>query len=216
MQKLTTAYLRQYLPSLTDAQLRDDLLAHGTLRRIPSGQTILTERQFVEYIPLVTKGGVKVLRTVEEEKNIFLYFIRPGETCTMTLSSCLNRQVSQVRAITIVESELILLPVERVYFYAKQYSSWHEFTLQSFRDKFDDILEAFERLAFDSLEKRIEKYLTELSTIKEASQINITHAELAIDLGTSRVVVSRALKGLEQLGRLKLGRNEIFLNNSLK
>lgn len=206
---LTVDYLRKNLPGLQGDLLLEDVAASAQLHTIPAGQIILREAQHVDHVPLIGKGGVKVIRHADADQSIFLYFIRPGQTCTMTLSSCLRRQTSQVHAETIVETEILLLPSERVYYYTKHFPSWNEFTLESFRDKFDDILGAYDRLAFASLEERIVDYLRETVTIRQNNEVMLTHAELAGELAASRVSVSRVLKGLEKAGRLTLGRNMI-------
>ena len=205
MNRLTRSYLRDCLPELRGDLLRQDIVEHGTLHALPAGQIILEEMQHVDHVPLIGRGGVKVIRHREAERHIFLYFIRPGETCTMTLSACLRRQTSQVHAQTVVATEVILLPAERVYYYTKHYPGWNEFTLESFRRKFDDILHAYDRLAFAPLEDRLLGYLRELAAISGRETLVLTHAELAGELAASRVSVSRVLKQLER-GRSPLVR----------
>lgn len=211
MIELTVAYLKDNFPELKDNRLREDIVTHGQLHRFPEGMTVLKEAQYVDHIPLVSKGGVKVVRHAESNQNIFLYLIRPGETCTMTLSSCLKRQTSQVHARTVALTEIVLLPVERVYYYTKHFPGWNEFTLESFRGKFDDIIHAFDWLAFASLEARIMRFLEDIAELRNDESLIITHAELATDMGVTRVSVSRVLKELERKGSITLGRNLITL-----
>jgi CRP/FNR family transcriptional regulator len=208
---LNTAYLKKHLPQIKDGLLRDDLLEHSTLKTFPAGQTILTDKQYIDYIPLITRGGAKVVHYTNEHKTFFLYFLREGETCAMTLSSCLKRETSRIRAKTIAETEIILVPVERVYYYTRHFASWNEFVLISFQAKFDSILNAFEGMAFAPLEQRVLKYLQGMATIIGLLEIDITHGDLAVDLGVSRVGISRVLKNLENKGTLKLGRKTIQL-----
>ncbi|MEM9836204.1 MAG: Crp/Fnr family transcriptional regulator [Bacteroidota bacterium] len=193
MINLTIDYLRRQIPGLKGDLLVSDIAQHGVLHRIPEGQVILREDQHVDHVPLVGKGGVKVIRQTAEN-SIFLYFIQPGETCTMTLASCLRRQTSQVHALTIVDTEIILLPAEKVYYYTKHFPSWNEFTLESFRMKFDDILGAYDRLAFLPLEERILSYLEDIARIRQDNTLTITHAQLAAEMAARRVSVSRILK----------------------
>lgn len=213
MIELTSAYLKANFPQLKDERLREDIVRHGKLHCFSEGVMVLKDAQYVDHIPLVSKGGVKVVRHTESHQNIFLYFIRPGETCTMTLSSCLKRQTSQVHALTVAPTEIILLPVERVYYYTKHFSGWNEFALESFRGKFDDIVHAFDWLAFAPLEARIMRFLKEIAEIRSDQILNTTHAELATDMGASRVSVSRVLKELERRGSIALGRNLITLRS---
>lgn len=209
MDKLNVGYLRKNLPGLKGDQLLQDIADNALLITVPEGQIILKETQHVDHVPLIGKGGVKVIRHAGADESIFLYFIRPGQTCTMTLSSCLRRQTSQVHAQTIVETEIILLPSERVYYYTKHFPGWNEFTLESFRDKFDDILGAYDRLAFQSLEERLVGYLKDTVAIRGRNDLTLTHAQLADEMAASRVSVSRVLKQLERAGRIDLGRNVI-------
>lgn len=209
MNKLTLDYLRKHLVYPQGDLLRKDLVEHGILRVFSEGQTILKEAQHVDHVPLVIRGGVKVIRHTESDQNIFLYFIRAGETCTMTLSSCLKRETSRIHAQTIVETEILLLPSERVYYYTKHFPSWNEFTLESFRAKFDDILTAYDRLAFSPLEERLLSYLNDMAKIRDEQTLVITHAELASEMAASRVSVSRVLKQLERDGKVELSRNAV-------
>jgi CRP/FNR family transcriptional regulator len=211
MLELTTAYLRAHFPLLRDDGLRKDIAKHGTLHQFTEGVMVLKEEQYLDHIPLVSKGGVKVIRHTRGHQNIFLYFIRPGEVCTMTLSSCLKRQTSQVHACTVTPTEMILLPMERVYYYTKHFPSWNEFTLENFSEKFDNIMHAFDWLAFEPLKARIMHYLEDTAQLCGQSSLTITHVELATDMGASRVSVSRVLKELEQEGSLKLERKMITI-----
>jgi len=211
MAELNTAYLKKHFPGLKDDRLREDIAAHGELHEFPEEVMVLKGAQYVDHIPLVSEGGVKVVRHTEGHQNIFLYFIRPGETCTMTLSSCLKRQTSQVHALTVSPTKIVLLPAERVYYYTRHFPSWNEFTLESFRGKFDDIIRAFDGLAFASLEFRLMDFLREMAELRADNNLKITHADLAADMGASRVSVSRVLKEIERSGRIVLGRNLITL-----
>jgi len=208
---LNAAYLRKHLPTIREDALIEDIVTNGVVKAFPAGQVILNDRQYIDYIPLIAKGGLKVVRHTEAHNNLFLYFLRPGETCTMTLSSCLKRETSKVRAKTITETEIVLLPVERVYYYTRHFAGWNEFTLQSYRLKFDSILSAFEGMAFSPLEERTAAYLRDIASIKGDKQLTITHEALAEDLGASRVGMSRVLKRLESAKKIVLGRGKITL-----
>jgi len=212
---LTAPYIRKHLPTIREDRLIDDIVEHGVLQSFPSGQTVLTDQQYIDYIPLISRGGLKVVRHTEEHNNLFLYFLRPGETCAMTLTSCLKRETSKVRAKTITETEIVLLPVERVYYYIRHYAGWNAFTLESFRLKFDSILTAFEGMAFAPLEERTATYLRDIAVISGSEKLTITHEALAEDLGASRVGMSRILKRLEEAEVLRLGRGNITLSGPL-
>ncbi|MEM9525069.1 MAG: Crp/Fnr family transcriptional regulator [Bacteroidota bacterium] len=212
--ELSATYLKERLPTIADSQLREDILTHGVLRTFPAGETLLTDEQYIDYIPLITSGGAKVVRFTKDHRSLFLYFLRGGETCTMTLSSCLKRETSRVRAKTVTKTEVILLPVARVYYYTRHFPSWNEFALASFQAKFDAILYAFEEMAFVPLPERVLHYLKEVAAIKGENYLGLSHGELAEDLGVSRVGISRVLKSLEHNGKLDLGRKKITLREA--
>ncbi|TXF91693.1 Crp/Fnr family transcriptional regulator [Neolewinella aurantiaca] len=212
---LTAEYLKKHLPDIRQDNLIDDIVQHGLLQSLPAGQTILTDRQYIDHIPLISKGGLKVVRHTEEDNDLFLYFLRPGETCAMTLSSCLKRETSKVRAKTITATDIVMIPVERVYYYTRHFAGWNEFTLLSFQLKFDSMLAAFEGLAFLPLEERTTAYLRDIAIISGNNDLTVTHEALAEDLGASRVGMSRILKRLEEEGILRLGRGHITLSDPL-
>ncbi|MEO0735153.1 MAG: Crp/Fnr family transcriptional regulator [Bacteroidota bacterium] len=209
--EITIDDLQRHLPTIQDHQLRTDIQTHGRLLVCSEGTTLLTDRQPIGVVPLVTRGGVKVIRTTPEHQNLFLYFLRAGETCAMTLSSCLRQETSRVRAVTVANTEVILLPVARVYYYTRHYPAWNAFTLQSFQLKFDSILAAFEGLAFASLDERILRYLRAITAINDSDRVALTHETLAEELGASRVGVSRVLKRLETEGLVALARGLIVV-----
>lgn len=203
-------YLVQHLPTITDSTLRDDILAHGKLATFAEGDTIITRQQYIDYVPLFTAGGAKVVRQTAEYEGLLLYFLETGDTCAMTLSSCLRREQSQITAVTVAPTELILLPVARVYYYTRHWVSWNEFMLQAFRGKFDILLDAFEQLASADMAERVMEYLKTVVRIRRSDVIPITHQELASNMGVSRVGLSRILKQLEKERRIELKRGRII------
>ena len=204
-------YLRRYLPGWQDQRLYDDLLEHAQLVELAAGQTILRHEQAIDFVPLVTKGGLKVRRETEQGQQLFLYFVHAGETCAMTLSCCIKRQKSLVRAETVVPTEMVLLPSERVFYYTRHYPSWNEFVVNSYEARFESMVDSLMTRAFESLEDRLLDYLYRLADTLQSTALPFTHAQLAEDLGSARVVVSRLLKKLEVQGRLTLKRGWIGL-----
>ncbi|MEM7574688.1 MAG: Crp/Fnr family transcriptional regulator [Bacteroidota bacterium] len=204
-------YLRRHLPLWQDQRLYDDLLEHAQLIQLPAGQTILRNEQPIDFVPLVTKGGLKVRRETLQGQQLFLYFVQAGETCTMTLSSCMKRQKSLVRAETLIATEIVLLPLERVFYYTRHFPSWNEFVLNSYEARFEFMVNSLVHRAFDSLEDRLLDYLCNLSQLLKSQDLAITHAQLAEELASVRVVISRLLKNLEGRGQLRLSRGQISL-----
>jgi CRP/FNR family transcriptional regulator len=209
--KITQAYLRQCFPGLTDGAIREDILRSGRLINLGADTMILREEQHIDFVPLIARGGIKVSRQIRNGKHLFLYFIRPGETCAMTLSSCIRRETSRVIATSVTETEVVLIPIQRVYDYTRHYPGWNNYVMEAYREKFDAILEGFEHLACVPFEERVMDYLDRLASILGQRELSLSHATLAEDLGASRVGISRVLKNLEKTGKLRLGRERISL-----
>ncbi len=211
MKDLDERLLAKIFPTLKDQRLAQEIINRGSLLELPADTVILKTNQPIEEIPLVVEGAVKVVKEYDDLREVLLYFIRPGETCAMTLSSCIRKNRSAIKARTISHTSIITLAVNTVFALMKQFSSWNEFVIDSYQTRFDLMVEAYEIRSFMSIDQQILQYLTSLQSLDQTEKVQITHREIASDLATSRVVVSRALKTLEEQGLVRLGRNEIRL-----
>ncbi|WP_187270860.1 Crp/Fnr family transcriptional regulator [Neolewinella aurantiaca] len=209
--KITVEHLRRNFPTIQEDPLLEDIARHGKFFSFEKDVTILTNQQYIDSVPLIIKGGVKVVRHTEDNKSLFLYFLNKGEMCPVSLVASTKRERSKVQVKTVAPTEIISLPPERVYFYTRRFSGWNEFTLEAFRMRFNAVLSAYEGMAFEPMEDRVMAYLKGISSICENDCLSITHDELAIDLGASRVGISRILKRLESNNVLNLARGEITL-----
>jgi CRP/FNR family transcriptional regulator len=140
-----------------------------------------------------------------------MYFLEAGETCTMSLSCCLGTTKSKIRAVAEKDSSLVMIPVENMQKWFHNNASWRNFILQSYQIRFDEMLEAIDNLAFMKMDERLYKYLKNMAMVDESKTISIKHQDIAEDLNTSRVVVSRLLKKLENENKIELGRNKIVI-----
>ncbi len=181
------------------------------LKLIPAGQTILREGDWIRSIPIVKKGSIKVSRHDEEGREILLYYIRPGESCVMSFlaGSCQGR--SSVEAITEEDTEAFFVPLSRAGEWIREFPEWSEFIFRLYQHRFEELLGVINAIAFQKTDERLLAYLEKKKELRGSSEINITHEQIAQELGTSRVVVSRLLKQLEQSGKVKLGRNRLSL-----
>ncbi|MEE9438125.1 MAG: Crp/Fnr family transcriptional regulator [Saprospiraceae bacterium] len=204
--------LNLIFPHLNDSKLISELATIGKIIKIPRGAIILDEGQYIEYVPLMISGIVKVKRKNEENKIVFLYYLKSGESCAMTLSSCLKRQKSKVIANVLEDASVLLIPSNKIFFFMKNYANWSEFVLNTFQDKFNDAISAVERLAFMSLEEQIIDVIKCTVKVYNSNTIHTTHQTIADDLSTSRVIISRIVKKLEKEGVLTLGYKSITLN----
>ncbi len=203
------AKIRKAFPRITENALIDEIVNEGTYREFEEGTSIIKVGDYITNVPLVLSGIIKVSRINEEGKEVFLYYLQSGDTCADTLQCCFTNQKSQINAVAEDHSEVILVNIRQVNYWSSKYKSWKEFVMLSFKDKFNQLLEALDSIAFQKIDERLLAYLKEKQALHQAKELHITHQDIANDLNTSREVISRLLKSLENDGMLKLGRNRI-------
>lgn len=189
--------------------LLSDIVQHGRLLELSKGTILLQTGAPVQYIPLLTQGSLKVLRSDDQAHEVLLYRILPGESCAFTLASAFRRETSKVKAIADQHCTVLLIPVELNDQLARRYPLWFEFVLDAYNKRMEELLVLVEDLGFKSLEERLEKYLRDRFHHLQLQWMPVAHQEIADDLGTSRVVISRMLKQMEKKGRIALGRGRI-------
>lgn len=203
--------LEKKFPSLYEQELKDEIEAVGKIEEVPAGTVILDIGNYIKSVPLVAEGSVKVMREDAEGNEIFLYYIDVSKTCAMSLTCCLSYSQSKIRAIAEEDSLLILLPVNYVDEWMQKYSSWKNFVMMTYSDRFEELLRTIDLIAFQNMDKRLLKYLGDKARLLEKKMLHITHQEIANDLHSSREAVSRLLKQLEKMEKIKLYRNRIEL-----
>ncbi|MFN5324310.1 MAG: Crp/Fnr family transcriptional regulator [Bacteroidota bacterium] len=198
--------------SLFESHLMDEMEQSGKLMHLDAGTIILEPGSYVKFIPLLVKGSIKVLRQGNDANEILLYYVEPGETCAMSLTCCVSNQKSNVKAIAEEDTTMISLPVNKSDEWMTTYPSWKSFIMQTYRNRFEELLKAIDGIAFQKVDERLHHYLVEKSKLLKSSEIQISHQQIAEELNSSREVISRLLKQLELKGLVSLGRNKISLN----
>lgn len=197
---------------LFDKDLLDEIQKVGQLKKVIKGDLMIDLGERVSYIPLLLEGAIKVVREDESGEELLLYFVEFGNTCAMTLNCCLENTLSEIRAICEADTTLIMVPVKYMDQWLARYPSWRKFIFDNYQSRLNEMLKAIDALTFLKLDERLEKYLLDKSKVLQSNQLSITHFEIATDLNSSRVVISRLLKKMEKQGQLVLGRNTITLN----
>ncbi|MCB9075619.1 MAG: Crp/Fnr family transcriptional regulator [Chitinophagales bacterium] len=195
----------------TSPELKEKLYQNSIIKEFKEGDTVLREHSNIQSIPIVTKGSIKVLRTDDDEKEILLYYIKPGESCIMSFLGGLHQDTSKVKAIVEEDAEILFIPIDKVILLMKEYPQWLEYIFRLYHKRFEELLEVVNAIAFKKVDERLLLLLNKKEELTKSKIIQITHEQLANELGTARVVVSRLLKQLEDEGKLKLGRNKITL-----
>ena len=178
---------------------------------LPAGDVIIDIGQYIKGMPLLISGAIKILREDDNGDELLLYYLEPGDTCSMTMACCFGETRSEIRAIAETSVQLVMVPVRNMETWIAKYRSWRNFVFESYHNRLNELLITVDGIAFKNLDQRLVDYLKRKSEITNDSNVNSTHQEIAYDLHTSRVVVSRLLKKLERMGKIELHRNHITL-----
>lgn len=197
--------------SVFEPALFEQVLKSGKQMTLHEGKPFLQLGDVVRNIPLVLEGKLKVTRMDEEGKEILLYYIHPGESCAMTFTCCMQQFPSEVQMTAEESTVLLSVPMKFMDEWLETYPTWKSFVMKSIRIRFNELLKTISQLAFHKLDERLVIYLKEKSRVSNSSLINISHEQIAQEMATSRVVISRLLKALENDGKLLLYRNQIKL-----
>lgn len=192
--------------------LREKLHAHGIRKEYAGGSIILQENAHIRSIPIITKGSLRVIRTEEDGREILLYYIQAGESCIMSFLGGMHQETSKVKAEVEEDAEILFLPMEKVSLFIKEYPEWLDYIFRLYHKRFEELLEMVNAIAFKKVDERLMDLLQKKVALSGSKSLVLTHEQLANELGTARVVVSRLLKQLEEAGQLTLGRNKITLS----
>ena len=185
----------------------------GQLKEFKAGQMIIDFGDYVKSMPLLLEGAIKVLREDGDGDELLLYFLERGDTCAMTLNCCLGTTKSEIRAVAERDTSLIMIPIEKMEEWTAKYKCWRNFVSESYHTRLTEMLDTIHTIAFLNMDERIMKYLQDKAKINQDEIVSSTHQQIAYDLHTSRVVVSRILKKLEIEGKITLNRNQIEVLN---
>ncbi len=195
----------------TSPELVEKLYKHSIHKTYPAGSIILNENSHIRSIPIVTKGVLKVIRTEDDGREILLYYIKAGESCIMSFLGGMHNETSKVKAEVEEDAEILFLPINKVSLFIKEHPQWLDYIFRLYHKRFEELLEIINDIAFKKVDERMLDLLHKKSELTKNKTLNITHEQLANELGTARVVVSRLLKQLEDIGKVTLGRNKITL-----
>jgi len=201
--------LKKYYGSQFEDALLQEINQVGTLREIPAGYKLIEIGEYVRSMPLLLTGAIKILRDDKDGDELLLYFLESGDTCAMTLSCCMGQTQSEIKAVAEMDTKLVMIPIQKMEEWTGRYKSWRNFVFQSYHHRLGELLETIDSIAFLNMDERLIKYLQNKVQIQQDPVIHNTHQEIAYELHTSRVVVSRLLKKLEKMGKIELQRNNI-------
>ncbi|MBK8701130.1 MAG: Crp/Fnr family transcriptional regulator [Saprospiraceae bacterium] len=201
--------LKEKFQYLLEDELIREICQSGKLNRFRPDMVIMDIGEKIDAMPIIVSGSIKVMTEDEDGNELLLYYLELGDTCAMTLTCCSKASKSSVRAIADDYAEILFVPVEKLDEWMVKYKSWRNFILDNYNMRLNEMLSAIDNLAFHNMEERLFLYLQEKAAITRSKDIKISHYQIANDLNSSRVVISRLMKKLEDDGKVKQGRNMV-------
>jgi CRP/FNR family transcriptional regulator, anaerobic regulatory protein len=197
--------------SVFEPDLLAELEAKSMIMQVKGGDAMLNPGQTIRAVPIVLSGTFKVSRISEDGHELLLYYVKEGESCAMTFTCCMMAHSSVVKGAAEEDSELLCIPVNLMDEWMMKYKTWKRFVMTTILNRFTEVLKSIDEIAFKKLDDRLVNYLKEKSKATGSSLINLSHQQIADELGTNRVVISRLLKKLELDKKLLLYRNQVRL-----
>lgn len=207
LQELLTAVY----DGIFEKSLVDEIIKVAQIMEFEEDDILIDFGQYVKGIPLLISGAIKIMREDFDEGELLLYFLERGDTCAMTMACCMGEKKSEIRAIAENKGMVAMIPVGKMEEWMSKYKSWRAFVFESYNSRFNELLSAIDSIAFKHMDERLEDYLLEKGKVNNSKFLTQTHQEIAYDLNTSRVVISRLLKAMENEKKIKLNRNNIEL-----
>jgi CRP/FNR family transcriptional regulator len=199
------------LESIFESSLVQELFQYGDIIHFQAGDIIMDYGKYVRMMPIILSGTVKVLRKDDNGKEILLYYLSDNESCSMAYGCCIAAKKSEVKAVAEDDGKLLAIPFVKLTDWICKYDSWRNYIFNSFNERFVELLNSIDIMAFGNMDKRLREYLKEKSERAGSSIIRASHYKIADELATTRVVISRLLKQLENENKVILYRNEIKL-----
>ena len=194
-------------------ELKAKLSELGFQKTFEENEVILRESSYIKAIPIVLQGSLRVMRTEEDGREILLYYIKAGESCIMSFLGGIHDDTSKINAVAEEKTELLLIPMDKISLLVKDFPEWLDYIFKLYHKRFEELLDVVDAIAFKKLDERILDFVKNKAKLTNSNVINLTHEQIANELGSARVVVSRLLKQLESEGVVELGRNKITLCN---
>lgn len=205
---MKTAELKNIFPSFS-SQLLEEISKHGMVKSLKEGEELLRSGQNIKSTMLILDGLVKIFREDEEGNEIYMYHLAAGQACALSIVCSLQNKTSEIKARAIAPTDVLAIPIKYVDTWMKEHNSWYQYVLSTYRSRFEELLNTIDAIAFSKMDERVVMHLKKHQEMLNSNIIPFTHAQIATELSTSREVISRLLKKLEEKGFIKLNRQNI-------
>ncbi len=205
---MSVGAIKQYFPAF-EQKLLEAIESNSEIRSFPAGELLMRTGQYFKSTMLIIDGLVKVYREDDQGNEFFMYYLKPGQGCALSMVCAAKQEASEIMAKAVKDTEVISIPLAVMDEWMATYKSWYHFVLETYRSRFEELLVTIDHIAFRAMDERLEFYLKQHIQTLGVNIIPISHQEIADELNSSREVISRLLKKMEQLGKVKLQRNSI-------
>jgi CRP/FNR family transcriptional regulator len=192
-----------------EKELVNELSEVSLVVTLETGQSILGEGDYIKSFPMVIDGCLRVLRLSDNGNELLLYYLNQGEICSMSLTCCMSLQKSNIRMVAEEPSIVLTIPVDKPEKWMTDYRTWKEFMMYSYKKRFDELLDTIDSIAFTQLDSRLIRFFGDRYRSTGNTIFTGTHQDIAIQLNTSREVISRLLRNLERKNLIKTERNSV-------
>ena len=214
MSEIVVDYIKKFT-SIFEPGLIEEIEKNHMVMQPKAGDVMMNPGETIRAVPLVVSGTFKVSRVNDEGQELLLYYVKEGESCAMTFTCCMMAHSSVIKGTAEDDSVLLCIPVTVMDPWITKYPSWKRFVMTTILNRFTEVIKSIDEVAFKKMDERLTNYLKEKSKLSGSSLVNLSHQQIADDLGTNRVVISRLLKQLENEKKLLLYRNQIKLLKEL-
>ncbi len=201
--------LQQHFSHIVEPGLQKEIQLVGKIKHFREGEVIMDYDSYIKMVPLVIKGGIKVVRKGEDGNEFLLYFLNAGDTCSMSFTCCMTNKRSAIQTIAEDDTTILGIPIKHVDEWMSTYKSWKNFVMMSYDNRLLEMVNTIDSIVFKKMDERLWNYLTKKAQTINNDVIATTHQKIAYDLNASREAISRLLKQLEKMGKIQLGRNMI-------
>ena len=195
--------------------LEREMHINSQRKSLPAEAVVMQSNSYVRSIPILLSGSMRVMRQDDDGREVLLYYIKPGESCIMSFLAGIHEDTSKVKLVVEEDADVLMLPITKASEWVKVYPEWADFIFKLYHKRFEELLDVINAVSFQKLDDRIVTLLKKKAGVYQSNEINITHQQLAEELGTTREVISRLLKQMEKQQMITLSRNKIVLNNAM-
>ncbi|MEA9415034.1 MULTISPECIES: Crp/Fnr family transcriptional regulator [unclassified Flavobacterium] len=202
--------LKNIFPNFSN-ELISAIESNASMQDFETGTILMRTGQYIKNTVLITKGKIKIYREGEDGGEFFMYYLQPGQACAISMICATKSEKSQIMAKVVEDVSVVMIPLNLMDKWMMEHRTWYEFVIETYRSRFEEVLEVVDSIAFRSMDERLEFYLKRHKDACGCTELKVSHQEIATELNTSREVISRLLKKMEQRGLVKLNRNQIEL-----